>query len=98
MKLITAILQPDKLDEVREALIAAGITRITADRVSGHGRPGNHEGGAPWCGESRRRQNLCDRPGEVLSHQHRRVWEHTGVVSDPGMLPHSRVYTIHVDT
>ena len=38
MKLITAIIQPDKLDEVREALILAEITRITVSRVSGHGR------------------------------------------------------------
>jgi nitrogen regulatory protein P-II 1 len=38
MKLITAIIQPDKLDEVREALISAEITRITVSRVTGHGR------------------------------------------------------------
>jgi nitrogen regulatory protein P-II 1 len=38
MKMIIAIIQPDKLDEVREALIAADITRITVDRVTGHGR------------------------------------------------------------
>ncbi len=38
MKLITAIIQPDRLDSVREALIAAEITRITVSRVSGHGR------------------------------------------------------------
>jgi len=38
MKLITAIIQPDKLDEVREALIGAEITRITVSRVTGHGR------------------------------------------------------------
>jgi nitrogen regulatory protein P-II 1 len=38
MKLITAIIQEDKLDEVREALVAAGITRITVIRVDGHGR------------------------------------------------------------
>lgn len=38
MKLITAIIQPDKLDEVREALIKAAITRITVSRVTGHGR------------------------------------------------------------
>ena len=38
MKLITAIIQEDKLDEVREALIAAEITRITVIRVDGHGR------------------------------------------------------------
>lgn len=38
MKLITAIIQPDKLDDVREALIAAEITRITVIRCTGHGR------------------------------------------------------------
>jgi len=38
MKLVTAIIQPDKLEEVREALIAARITRITVSRVTGHGR------------------------------------------------------------
>lgn len=38
MKMITAIIQPDKLDLVREALIDAEITRITISRVSGHGR------------------------------------------------------------
>ncbi|NQU39941.1 MAG: P-II family nitrogen regulator [Lentisphaerae bacterium] len=38
MKLVTAIIQEAKLDEVREALIAAEITRITVSRVDGHGR------------------------------------------------------------
>lgn len=43
MKLITAIIQPDKLDEVREALLAADITRITVSRVSGHGRQADED-------------------------------------------------------
>jgi nitrogen regulatory protein P-II 1 len=38
MKLITAIIQPDKLDEVREALLEAAIERITVSRVTGHGQ------------------------------------------------------------
>ncbi len=38
MKLITAIIQPDKLDEVREALIKKDIKRITASRVTGRGQ------------------------------------------------------------
>jgi nitrogen regulatory protein P-II 1 len=37
MKLIIAIIQPDKLDEVREALAAAEVHRITVHRVAGHG-------------------------------------------------------------
>jgi len=38
MKIITAIIRENKLDEVREALIEAEITRITVLRVSGHGQ------------------------------------------------------------
>lgn len=38
MKIITAIIRENKLDEVREALIQNEITRITVGRVSGHGR------------------------------------------------------------
>jgi len=40
MKLITAIITPDKLDEVREALIAAKIHRITVSRCTGRARAG----------------------------------------------------------
>lgn len=38
MKLIIAIVRSNKLDQVRESLIDAGIERITVSRVSGHGR------------------------------------------------------------
>jgi nitrogen regulatory protein P-II 1 len=38
MKLITAIIRENKIDQVREALIEAEITRITVSRVSGHGQ------------------------------------------------------------
>jgi len=38
MKLITAIIRENKLDQVREALIEADITRITVSRVAGHGQ------------------------------------------------------------
>lgn len=47
MKLVTAIIQPNKLDEVREALWAAEITRITVDRCAGragHGESDLHRG------------------------------------------------------
>jgi nitrogen regulatory protein P-II 1 len=43
MKLITAIIQPSKLDQVHEALSDAGISRITVSRVSGHGRQEGEE-------------------------------------------------------
>ncbi len=38
MKIVTAIIQPDKLDEVREELVKAEITRITVSRCTGRGR------------------------------------------------------------
>jgi len=38
MKLVTAIIQADKLDEVRESLIEAEIYRITVSRCTGRGR------------------------------------------------------------
>lgn len=38
MKMVTAIVREEKLEQVREALIEAEITRITVSRVSGHSR------------------------------------------------------------
>jgi nitrogen regulatory protein P-II 1 len=38
MKLITAIIRESRLDQVREALMKADISRITVSRVSGHGQ------------------------------------------------------------
>jgi nitrogen regulatory protein P-II 1 len=38
MKMVVAIIQPDKLDEVRQALIEAEVSRVTVSRVTGHGR------------------------------------------------------------
>lgn len=38
MKLITAIIRPEKVDEVRQALVAAEITRITVSRCAGRGQ------------------------------------------------------------
>jgi len=43
MKLIIAIIRSNKLDEVRENLVAKGIERITVSRASGHGRYQNIE-------------------------------------------------------
>ncbi len=40
MKLITAVIRPAKLPEVKEALFKAGVRGITISRVSGHGGQG----------------------------------------------------------
>ena len=39
MKLITAVIRPGKLPQVKEALFKAGVRGITISRVSGHGGP-----------------------------------------------------------
>ncbi len=42
MKLITAIVKPFKLDDVKDSLKAAGIQGITVSEVRGFGRQGGH--------------------------------------------------------
>lgn len=42
MKMITAVIKPFKLDEVREALSEAGIQGITVTEVKGFGRQKGH--------------------------------------------------------
>lgn len=42
MKLVTAIIKPFKLQEVREALVSAGIEGLTITEVKGYGRQKGH--------------------------------------------------------
>ena len=42
MKLITAIVKPFKLDDVKDALKAAGVVGMTVTEVRGFGRQGGH--------------------------------------------------------
>ena len=42
MKLITAIIKPFKLDDVKNALQAHGVTGMTVSEASGYGRQGGH--------------------------------------------------------
>lgn len=42
MKLIIAVIKPFKLDDVRDALSAAGIQGITVSEVKGYGRQKGH--------------------------------------------------------
>jgi nitrogen regulatory protein P-II 1 len=42
MKLITAIVKPHKLDDVKEALTGVGITGMTVSEVRGFGRQRGH--------------------------------------------------------
>ncbi|WP_030767549.1 P-II family nitrogen regulator [Streptomyces sp. NRRL F-2664] len=42
MKLITAIVKPHKLDEIKEALQAFGVQGLTVSEASGYGRQRGH--------------------------------------------------------
>jgi nitrogen regulatory protein P-II 2 len=42
MKLITAIIKPFKLEEVRDALLAIGVHGMTVSEVKGYGRQKGH--------------------------------------------------------
>ena len=42
MQLITAIIKPHMLDEVKDALRAAGVQGLTVSEVKGFGRQGGH--------------------------------------------------------
>jgi nitrogen regulatory protein P-II 2 len=42
MKLVTAIIKPFKLDQVRDALLAAGVEGLTVTEVKGYGRQKGH--------------------------------------------------------
>ncbi len=42
MKLVTAVIKPFKLDDVKDALAAAGIQGMTVSEVQGFGRQGGH--------------------------------------------------------
>ena len=42
MKKIEAIIQPHKLDEVKEALLGIGVDGMTVSEVRGHGRQKGH--------------------------------------------------------
>ncbi len=44
MKLVTAVIKPFKLDDVKEALETAGVQGLTVSEVQGYGRQKGHTG------------------------------------------------------
>jgi nitrogen regulatory protein P-II 1 len=42
MKKLEAFIQPHKLDEVKDALLAAGVTGMSISEIRGHGRQKGH--------------------------------------------------------
>jgi nitrogen regulatory protein P-II 1 len=42
MKMITAVVKPHKFDDVKDALVTAGVSGMTVTEVRGFGRQGGH--------------------------------------------------------
>ncbi|ACV08637.1 P-II family nitrogen regulator [Jonesia denitrificans] len=98
MKLVTAIIQPHRLDAVKSALEAAGIRGMTVSEASGYGRQKGHTEvyrGAEYTIDlvpKIRLEILVDDPdahrvGEVITQA-----AHTGRIGD------GKVWTIPVDS
>ena len=50
LDLITAIIKPHKLDDVKDALLANGVEGMTVTEVSGFGRQRGQDRELPWFG------------------------------------------------
>lgn len=69
MKLITAIIRPERLPAVKEALFRAGVRGITIGQVSGHGGEGGtleHYRGSPFVVEFQEKVELKMAVSEVF--------------------------------
>ena len=62
MKMITAIIKPFKLDEVRDALTTIGVSGLTVTEVKGFGRQKGHS-------KSQMRKQHCSAMPMTLSYQ-----------------------------
>ena len=89
MKLISAIIKPFKLDDVRAALSELGVSGMTVTEVKGFGRQRGHttdRSAGPRI--SPRRKPTPDSPGPVGP---RLEWvappENRGITRSPGALP-----------
>lgn len=64
MKLVTAIIQPHRLDEVKKAVMAEGVKGMTVSQVNGYGRQRATQRftavrSTRWISSPKSRSNLC---------------------------------------
>ena len=104
MKMITAIIKPFKLDEVREALTAIGVLGITVTEVKGFGRQKGHTElyrGAEYVVdflpkvkiEAAVQKDMLDRVLEVIEKS-----AHTGNIGDGKIFVHNIEQVIRIRT
>ena len=104
MKMITAIIKPFKLDEVREALTAIGVLGITVTEVKGFGRQKGHTElyrGAEYVVdflpkvkiEAAVQKDMLDRVLEAIEKS-----AHTGNIGDGKIFVHNIEQVIRIRT
>ncbi len=89
MKLITAIIKPFKLDDVKDALKGAGVTGMTRHRGAGLRSPVGSHRGVPGCGVHDRRscrrcasRSCATTPTSTASPRSSRRRPRTGKIGD----------------
>jgi nitrogen regulatory protein P-II 2 len=105
MKLVTAIIKPFKLDEVREALSAIGVQGITVTEVKGFGRQKGHtelyrgaEYVVDFLPESESRSSDPRRPPRANHRGHREVAASTGKIGDGKIFVSTMEQVIRIRT
>jgi nitrogen regulatory protein PII len=99
MKLITAIIKPFKVDDVKDALKALGVTGLTVTEVKGFGRQGGHtelyrgaEYNVDFLPKVRLEMVVPDDPGLVD-----RIFETIGEAARTGKIGDGKVWVSDVD-
>ena len=97
MKLVTAIIKPFKLDDVRDALLAVGVQGMTVTEVKGYGRQKGHTEiyrGAEYAVNFLPKLRI---EVAVPSEQADKVVETIGVAAKTGQIGDGKIFVTPID-
>jgi len=97
MKLVTAIIKPFKLEEVRDALLAIGVHGMTITEVKGYGRQKGHTEiyrGAEYAVNFLPKLRI---EVAVASEQADKVVETIGVAAKTGQIGDGKIFVTPID-
>lgn len=98
MKLVKAIIRPDKVDAVREAVEAAGVPGVTITEVRGHGQQKGHT--AIYRGQEYQVSLLPKAELEVVVPDHlaEDVISRIQAAARSGQIGDGRIFVVPVET
>jgi nitrogen regulatory protein P-II 2 len=97
MKLVTAIIKPFKLEEVRDALLAIGVHGMTVTEVKGYGRQKGHTEiyrGAEYVVNFLPKIRI---EVAVTAEQAERVVEVLGIAAKTGQIGDGKIFVTPID-